>query len=85
MPWTTDLPYTEAHGRRVGASLDHAVWFHRPFRADEWLLFTQESIVYVGARALTRGLFFSENGELVATATQETLLRRLRHDTDKPN
>lgn len=77
MPWTTDLAYDARHGTRFGASLDHTVWFHRPARADQWLLFTQESIVYAGARALTRGLFFSEDGMLVASAAQETLLRRI--------
>lgn len=78
MPWTSDLPYSEADGERVGASLDHAVWFHRPFRADDWLLFVQESVVYFGARALTRGSFFSRDGALVASAIQETLLRRIQ-------
>ncbi|MGE4492876.1 MAG: acyl-CoA thioesterase [Syntrophotalea sp.] len=77
MPWTTDLAYDERHGRRVGASLDHTVWFHRPARADEWLYFAQESIVYAGARALMRGVFFTEDGSLIASAAQETLLRRL--------
>lgn len=77
MPWTTDLAYDESHGRRFGASLDHTVWFHRPPRADRWLLFVQESLVYAGARALTRGIFYSEDGALVASAAQETLLRRI--------
>ncbi|WP_324741046.1 acyl-CoA thioesterase domain-containing protein [Tsuneonella sp. CC-YZS046] len=77
MPWTTDLAYDESHGRRVGATLDHTLWFHRPPRADRWLLFVQESTVYAGARALTRGLFFAQDGALVASAAQETLLRRL--------
>lgn len=76
MPWTTDLAYDESHGRRVGASLDHAVWFHRAPRADQWLLFVQESPVYAGARALTRGIFHAQDGTLVASAAQETLLRR---------
>lgn len=78
MPWTTDLAYDESYGRRFGASLDHTVWFHRPARADEWLYFAQESLAYAGARALTRGIFFSEDGILVASAAQETLLRRMR-------
>jgi acyl-CoA thioesterase-2 len=77
MPWTTDLAYDASHGRRFGASLDHTLWFHRPARADRWLLFVQESIVYAGARALTRGVFYTEDGSLVASAAQETLLRRL--------
>lgn len=77
MPWTTDLLYSTADGERIGASLDHAMWFHRPFRADDWLLFVQESVVYFGARALTRGTFFTRDGKLVASAAQETLLRRI--------
>ena len=57
------------------ASLDHALWFHRPFRADEWLLYTQDSPNASGARGLTRGLLFSRDGRLVATAMQEGLTR----------
>lgn len=70
-----------AHGRSIFdrnlqvASLDHAVWFHRPFRADEWLLYAQDSPVASGARALTRGLLYSEHGELVASVAQEGLIR----------
>lgn len=78
MPWTTDLAYDERHGVRLGASLDHTIWFHRPVRADDWLLFAQESIVYAGARALTRGIFYDRDGALVASVAQETLLRRLQ-------
>ncbi|MXY05381.1 MAG: acyl-CoA thioesterase II, partial [Gammaproteobacteria bacterium] len=57
------------------ASLDHAMWFHRPFRADHWLLYVQDSPVSSGARGLTRGLIYSQAGELVASATQEGLIR----------
>ena len=57
------------------ASLDHAMWFHRPFRADQWLLYVQDSPVSSGARGLTRGLIYSQTGELVASATQEGLIR----------
>ena len=57
------------------ASLDHALWFHRPFRADEWLLYVQDSPNAGGARGLTRGLLFSRDGRLVATAMQEGLMR----------
>jgi acyl-CoA thioesterase-2 len=64
-----------------GASLDHALWFHRPFRADEWLLYSQESPTTVGGRGLARGSLFSHDGRLVASVMQEGLLR-LR--TDKP-
>ncbi len=57
------------------ASLDHALWFHRPFRADEWLLYAQDSPSSGGARGLTRGLIYSRDGALVASVVQEGLLR----------
>jgi acyl-CoA thioesterase-2 len=62
------------------ASLDHAMWFHRPFRADEWLLYVQDSPSAGGARGLNRGLIYSQAGELVASAAQEGLIRI--HDAD---
>lgn len=58
-----------------GASLDHSLWFHRPFRADEWLLFAKESPNASGARGFVRGQFFTRDGTLVATAAQECLIR----------
>lgn len=57
------------------ASLDHALWFHRPFRADEWLLYVQDSPSAGGARGLNRGLIYNRTGELVASAAQEGLVR----------
>lgn len=57
------------------ASLDHAVWFHRPFRADEWLLYAQDSPSAEGARAFCRGNIFSRDGRLVASVAQEGLIR----------
>jgi len=57
------------------ASLDHAMWFHRPFRADEWLLFVQESPVSAGARGFGRGAFYTQQGVLVASCAQESLIR----------
>jgi len=57
------------------ASLDHAMWFHRPFRADEWLLYVQDSPSASGARGLNRGLIYNRAGELVASAAQEGLIR----------
>ncbi|MCP5178314.1 MAG: acyl-CoA thioesterase II [Pseudomonadales bacterium] len=57
------------------ASLDHAMWFHRPFRADEWLLYVQDSPSASGARGFNRGLIYSQDGTLVASATQEGLMR----------
>jgi len=63
------------------ASLDHAMWFHRPFRADEWLLYVQDSPAAGGARGFNRGLIYNQAGELVAAATQEGLMRRLSSQT----
>ncbi len=57
------------------ASLDHAMWFHRPFRADEWLLYVQDSPSASGARGLNRGMIYTRSGELVASAAQEGLMR----------
>jgi acyl-CoA thioesterase II len=57
------------------ASVDHAMWFHRPFRADEWLLYDQVSPSAAGARGLSVGRIFDEQGVLVATAIQEGLVR----------
>jgi acyl-CoA thioesterase-2 len=62
----------------MGASLDHAVWFHRPFRADQWLLYAQDSPNMHGARGFGRGLIFSADGVLVASVAQEGLLRERR-------
>jgi acyl-CoA thioesterase-2 len=58
------------------ASLDHAMWFHRPFRADEWMLYSQESPSASGARGFSRGLIFARNGTLIASVAQEGLIRR---------
>jgi acyl-CoA thioesterase-2 len=57
------------------ASLDHALWFHRPFRADEWLLYVQDSPSAFGARGFCRGHVFTRDGRLVASVTQEGLIR----------
>ncbi len=57
------------------ASLDHAMWFHRPFRADEWLLYTCYSPSASGSRGLATGRFTTEDGTLVATTVQEGLVR----------
>jgi acyl-CoA thioesterase-2 len=62
-------------GRTTGASLDHAMWFHRPFRADRWLLYAQESRVAWGGRGLARGEVFTQEGELVVSVVQEGLIR----------
>lgn len=62
----------------LSTSLDHAVWFHRPFRIDEWLLFVMDSPSASGARGLTNGRFFTQDGRLVASASQEVLIRMLQ-------
>ncbi len=71
-----------AHGRAVFdhdlqvASLDHALWFHRPFRADDWLLYAMDSPSASGARGFNRGSLFTRDGELVASVAQEGLIRQ---------
>jgi acyl-CoA thioesterase II len=67
LSWTT--------GRVRGASLDHAMWFHRPFRADEWLLYDQESPSAAGARGLAMGNLWTQDGRLVVSVVQEGLVR----------
>jgi acyl-CoA thioesterase-2 len=57
-------------------SLDHAIWFHRPFRADDWLLFDASSTSLCGSRGLTQGRIYSQEGALVASVAQEVFLRR---------
>lgn len=69
------------HGRTLfekdfmAASLDHALWLHRPFRADEWLLYAQDTPNLHGGRGLSRGLIFKQDGTLVASVVQEGLVR----------
>lgn len=57
------------------ATLDHAIWFHRPFRVDDWLLYTMDSPAAAGARGFARGSFFTRDGTLVASVAQEGLTR----------
>jgi acyl-CoA thioesterase-2 len=57
------------------ASLDHAMWFHRRFRADEWLLYVQDSPSASGARGFNRGLIYTHEGKLIASVAQEGLMR----------
>ena len=57
------------------ASLDHALWYHRPFRADDWLLYVQDSPSAHGARGLCHGRVYSRDGTLVASTSQEGLMR----------
>jgi acyl-CoA thioesterase-2 len=60
------------------ASVDHVMWFHRPFRFDEWLLYVVDSPSASGGRGLVRGQFFDRAGRLVASCAQEGLIRRRR-------
>jgi acyl-CoA thioesterase II len=75
---------TFAHGRAVfdpdiqAASLDHAMWFHRPHRLDDWILYTQDSPSSQGSRGFTRGALYGRDGTLIASVAQEGLIR-LRH------
>ncbi len=75
--WTViaahDLSIT--NDKLMVASLDHAMWFHRPFRIDEWLLYCCEGVTSFGARGLARGAFFRQSGELVVSVAQEGLMR----------
>lgn len=85
LAYASDLTLLDAslsrHGRTLfenefmAASLDHALWLHRPFRADEWLLYAQDSPNLHGSRGLARGLIFTRDGTLVASVAQEGLVR----------
>jgi acyl-CoA thioesterase-2 len=57
------------------ASLDHAMWFHRAFAADDWLLYVQDSPSAAGGRGFCRGMLFARDGRLVASTVQEGLMR----------
>jgi acyl-CoA thioesterase II len=74
---TSILPHDpdELLGRLLMASLDHAVWFHRPLHIDDWLLYDMESPSASGARGFARACVFSRDGRLVATTAQEGLVR----------
>jgi acyl-CoA thioesterase II len=72
-------------GHTSGASLDHAMWFHRPFRADGWLLYAQESPVAYGGRGLARGQVFTQAGELVVSVVQEGLIRTTPRSPSVPS
>lgn len=67
IPWATP-------GLRV-ASLDHSMWFHRPFRVDEWLLYELDSPTSQGGRGLAHGRFYNQSGALVASVSQESMIR----------
>lgn len=77
------------HGQRLGgpdimvASLDHTVWFHEPFRADQWWLYDQHAPRASGGRGLISSRVFTEDGRLVASTAQEALLRRMRSKEER--
>jgi acyl-CoA thioesterase-2 len=88
LAYASDMTLLDAsltpHGRTLfekefmAASLDHALWLHRPFRADEWLLYTQDTPSLQGSRGFARGLIFTRDGKLVASVAQEGLVRLRR-------
>lgn len=65
----------------IGASLDHAMWFHRPLRVDDWFLYDRDSPAATASRGFNRGSFFTRDGALVASAAQESLIR-VRRDME---
>ena len=75
---TSALPHglSWMRGELVGASLDHAIWFHRPARADEWLLYATDAPWSGGGRGFNRGRIFNRQGKLVASVAQEGMMRR---------
>lgn len=81
---TSGLPHgiSWTRGTASGASLDHALWFHDDFRADEWLLYTTESPWAGRARGLNHGLIYTRDGRLVASVAQEGLIRKTRPVAD---
>lgn len=88
LAYASDMTLLDAalipHGRTVfdtdiqSASLDHALWFHRPFRADSWLLYSQDTPSASGARGFARGTLHDEAGNLIASVAQEGLIRPRR-------
>jgi len=76
---TATLPHdiSWSKGNMMGASLDHAIWFHDDFRADEWLLYVCDSPWAGRARGFNRGRIFTRDGRLVANVAQEGLIRPL--------
>ena len=71
-------------GNVIMASLDHALWFHRDVRVDDWLLYAMESPTATGARGFARGHFFARDGSLIASAAQEGLIRVVDRDAVRP-
>jgi len=74
---TTTMPHGSSflRGNLIMASIDHAIWFHRPARVDEWLLYCLDSPSSSGARGFARGTFYTRDGMLAASTAQEGLIR----------
>ncbi len=74
---TSTMPHGSSflRGNLIMASIDHAIWFHRPARVDEWLLYSLDSPSSSGARGFARGSFYTRDGVLVASTAQEGLIR----------
>lgn len=79
---TSALPHglSWMRGELVGASLDHAIWFHRPARADEWLLYATDSPWSGSGRGYNRGRIFNRSGKLIASVAQEGMMRKRAKD-----
>ncbi|MBP2562712.1 acyl-CoA thioesterase-2 [Neorhizobium galegae] len=90
LAWLSDMTLLDAslypHGTSIfdptlqAASLDHAMWFHRPVSYDDWLLYTQDSPSASGARGMTRGSIYTRSGALIASVAQEGLIRKKAND-----
>jgi acyl-CoA thioesterase-2 len=77
---TSTMPHGSSflRGNLIMASIDHAIWFHRPARVDDWLLYSLDSPSSSGARGFARGSLYSRSGELVASTAQEGLIRLVK-------
>jgi acyl-CoA thioesterase II len=76
LAYTAHRPLNNAKTTLNGASLDHSMHFHRPFKADEWVLFEQEANSFSGSRSISSGKIFTQDGLLIASVRQEALVRR---------
>jgi acyl-CoA thioesterase-2 len=74
------IPVGGGFGTVMGASLDHAMWFHRPIRLDDWVLYDLRPVSNAGSRGLVHGSFHTRAGVLGASVAQEALIRRLDRD-----
>ena len=77
---TAHMPLRNPQSKQVGASLDHTMHFHRPFRADDWLLFEQEAASYSASRSIASGKLFTADGALAVSVRQEALIRQFATD-----